>query len=110
MAHHAGPDEKMSDALSSLFNKQDAADEITALREHLGATGRHPQGALTEDDEGGINIGVTVAGGKVVMAFGKHIDWVGFDAEQARDLAQTFLDRAKECDGIEAHVRRVSSD
>ncbi len=110
MAHHAGPDEKMMGAFQSLFAKQDAADEITSLQEILGATGKYPEGALTEDDEGELRVGVTVADGKVVLAFGKPIDWIGFGAEQARDIAQTLLNRAQECDGIEAHVRRIQSD
>ena len=110
MAHHSGPDDKLMDGgmLQALFRKQDASDDIGALMEQLGSTHRHPQGALTEDDEGEIRIGVTVADGKVVLAFGKHVDWIGFGAEQARSIAETLLNRAQECDGIKAVVRRVA--
>ncbi|MFQ5921193.1 MAG: hypothetical protein ACE5JV_04160, partial [Nitrososphaerales archaeon] len=57
----------------------------------LGPTGAFPQGELNEDDEGEIRIGVTQTQGKVILAFGKHIDWIGFGPEQARELAQLFL-------------------
>lgn len=110
MSHHEGSDGNISDAMKSLLGehmkRQDVADHIAEVRDHLGATGEHPQGLLTEDDEGGIRIGFTAAGGKVVMAFGKEVEWIGFDAEQARAIAQTILDRAEECDGIKALVRR----
>lgn len=107
MAHHSGPDEKQLNVLSELFQRQDRADDIESLMGTLGPTGRYPEGPLTEDDEGEIQIGTAATGGKVVLAFGKPIDWIGFGPDQARTLAQSLLDKAKECDGVEAHVRRV---
>lgn len=109
MSHHGGPDDKGSELLREMFAKQDTTDHIRELNESLGATGKYPQGSLSEDDEGGLKIGLTAVDGKVVLAFGKAVNWIGFDAEQARDLAQTLLNRAQECDGVEACVWRVGS-
>lgn len=116
MAHHGGPDEKamkdLNDRLSAEFGKQDSSDDITSLMEQLrprlGATQNFPEAPISEDDEGEIRIGITATGGNVILGFGKYVDWIGFPPEQARALAQSLLDRAKDCDGIEARVRLMS--
>lgn len=108
MAHHGSNDEKMSGALASLFGQQDATDKIAALREQIGSTGSFPQGVLSEDDKGGLAIGFTHTDEKVIMAFGDPVEWVGFDAEQARTIAQSLLDHAAECDGVQGRVRLVT--
>lgn len=56
----------------------------------LGATGNFPQGKLTEHDEGEIRLAVGVSGGKVVINFGKPTAWIGMDAKQARQLAESL--------------------
>ncbi len=106
MAHHGQPEKDAFASLQSIFGQQDATDEIQELRESLGATGSFPEGVLSEDDKGGLSIGLTATNGKVILAFGDPVEWVGFGPEQARGIAQSLLDRAAECDGITAKVRR----
>ncbi len=63
----------------------------------LGATRRFPEGALTPDDEGELRMAVATQGGKVVIAFGKAIEWLALPPRKARELAtmlQQYADRA----------------
>lgn len=61
----------------------------------LGATNAHPDGALTPDDEGEIRFGVTAEAGRVVLAFGKSVQWVGMPPRYAIDLANALIHWAK---------------
>lgn len=67
-----------------------------AQRENLGATKRFPQGQLNSDDEGELRMGVARAGRKVILNFGKPVEWIGFDAEQAESLAELLKQHARE--------------
>jgi hypothetical protein len=60
-------------------------------QEQLGATGNFPGGKLTDHDEGEIRIAIGHKNGKVVVAFGKPISWIGFSPEQARELAEHII-------------------
>lgn len=70
------------------------ADKLEALtreiseQARLGATGDFPEGKLTQHDEGEIRIAVTHKDGKVVLAFGTAVAWVGFTPKQARAVAE----------------------
>lgn len=57
----------------------------------LGATGKFPEGHLTDDDEGEIKIAIGLKDGKVVMDFGKPVHWIGFTREQALDIATSLI-------------------
>ena len=70
-----------------------------AQRMGLGATGQFPQGQLNQTDEGEIKLAVGLEGSKVVLNFGKPVAWVGLDADQARQLAGSLLDKARAADG-----------
>ena len=61
----------------------------------LGATGKYPEGKLTDDDEGEIRIAVGESKGKVVITFGKPTAWIGFSPEQAISIASSLLDHAE---------------
>lgn len=80
MSHHFGP----TVPPSNFYNPD------------LGATGKYPDGKLNDDDQGEIKIGVTVKDNKVVLAFGKHVEWIGFTREQAIQIGQTLIDRARQ--------------
>jgi hypothetical protein len=83
MSHHFGPElPKFPD---SMFSNPE-----------LGATGRFPDGKLNAQDQGEIKIGVTVSDEKVVLAFGKPVEWIGFTREQAIQIGQTLIDRARQ--------------
>lgn len=53
----------------------------------LGETGRFTNGALTPDDEGELRFAVTSSGGKVILAFGTPVEWIGMLPRQAQELA-----------------------
>jgi hypothetical protein len=96
MAHHSrDPFDGMSNELRQLFGDE------------LGATGKHPQGKLTPKDEGEIQLAIGCEKNKVVLAFGKDVSWIGFDPDQARDIAEKLCEKASAIDGIETVVRRV---
>jgi hypothetical protein len=60
----------------------------------LGPTGDYPDGRLDASDEGGLQIAITTYKGKVVLAFGGPVAWVGLGPELARDVASTLQARA----------------
>ncbi len=61
----------------------------------IGATGLHPAGKLTPQDEGGIQFRVGSENGKVVLDFGSPVHWVGMDAQQAAELASSLMKWAR---------------
>ena len=72
--------------------------------------GEYPEGTLNPEDQGALMVAFGIDKGKVILAFPKPIDWVALSPEQAREAAESLLVRARDCDGIEAHVRRVTSE
>ena len=62
----------------------------------LGETGRFTHGALTPDDEGELRYAVTASGGKVIVAFGTLVEWIGMTPRMARQLADALNKWASE--------------
>lgn len=83
MSHHYGPE--LSKIPMSAFSNPE-----------LGSTGRFPNGKLNNEDQGEIKIGVTISEEKVILAFGKPVEWIGFTREQAIQIGQTLIDRARQ--------------
>jgi hypothetical protein len=83
-------------------------DDIDTLRrflglpDGLGATGRFPHGHINENDQGEIQIAVAAdrKQQKVIIDFGKPVAWIGFDADQARELGEMLIAKGMECRGI----------
>ena len=97
MAHHSeypGLDPK---AAREAFERQEKIDQITKkmVERSIGATGQFPEGKLAEHDEGELAFAVGAKGGKVVIEFGKEVASVGFTPQQAIQLAQSLLDKAR---------------
>jgi hypothetical protein len=90
MAHHS-PDAD-DQYIQQLFRN------AIPLAAPFGGTGRYPLGKLSASDEGEIQFGVAAdpAKNKVVINFGEPTAWIGFDAEQAEQLAESLLSKAKE--------------
>src|SRR5438093_1060235 len=65
--------------------------------QRLGETGTFTDGALTPDDEGELRFAVSAVGGKVVLAFGKQIEWIGLTPKIARELADALNKYAGQC-------------
>ncbi len=64
--------------------------ETRAQGTPLGETGRFSDGALTPDDEGELRYAVTASGGKVILAFGTPVEWIGMLPRQAQELADAL--------------------
>ena len=62
----------------------------------LGATGEFPRGKLAKDDEGELSLAVAAKDGSVMIAFGKSVSWIGMGPDDAEQLANIILERAKE--------------
>ena len=65
----------------------------------FGATGKFPQGKVSEDDEGELRFGVSSDGALVNLSFGKPVAWVGMDPPLARKLASMLTAHADKVDG-----------
>jgi hypothetical protein len=67
----------------------------------LGATGRFPQGKYTTEDEGELQFAIAAdkTAGKVLINFGKPVEWVGMDADQADGLGDLLKSKAAEIRG-----------
>lgn len=94
MAHH-GHDNTRD--LRELFN---GLPERTIEQSQFGATGKFPQGRLNDADEGELAMGIAAdkENGKVIIHFGTPTMWVGFDPQQARELAESLQAKADEID------------
>ncbi len=64
--------------------------ETRAQGTPLGETGRFTDRALTPNDEGELRYAVTASGGKVILAFGTPVDWIGMLPREAQELADAL--------------------
>lgn len=89
MAHHS------NDAGDSYM--RDLFRNTVPLAAPFGGTGRFPLGKVSQSDEGEIQFGVAAdpVKNKVVLNFGQPTAWIGFDAEQAEQLAESLLAKAR---------------
>lgn len=98
MTNHSSERDPLIDSL-----KGDIADmKRQHLQEAIGATGRHPEGKITPQDEGELVFAITNTMGKVVLNFGKPVAWVGFRPRDARQLAELLLRHAAHAEIIGA--------
>jgi hypothetical protein len=75
-----------------------------SVNQRLGATGEYPDGKLNSADEGELRITVGVEKGKIVMSFGKPVEWIGLTPEIALAVALSLYDKATAVKAI-AHVK-----
>jgi len=61
-----------------------------------GETGGFTHGVLTPDDEGELRYAVTASGGKVIVAFGTPVEWIGMTPRMAHQLADALNKWASE--------------
>lgn len=81
MSHHSTKD--TNEILKQMAEEND-----------LGSTNNFPEGKLTENDEGEIKLAVGITNGKIIMNFGEPVSWIGFNADQAIDIAIALLSQA----------------
>lgn len=73
-----------------------------------GATGTYPAGKVTPHDEGAIQFAIGVKDHKVIVDFGTPCTWLGMEPEQAVELAQSLIQRAREAARGTGKVLQVS--
>jgi hypothetical protein len=59
-------------------------------------TDQFPRGMLNADDEGQLQMGITVKDKTVIIDFGKPVVWFGMDYHTAMNFAGTIMMRAQE--------------
>lgn len=91
--------------LGGLPKQQARTRALDDLFGQLGATGTFPQGLMSRNDEGGLQMAVMAAEDKVVLAFGTEVSWIGFGPTQAREIAKLLSQRA---DDVEREQERRS--
>lgn len=64
----------------------------------FGASGKFPEGKLTEHDEGELTFGIGHKNGKVILSFGKEVAWIGMGPDLALDLAELLIEHAEQCE------------
>lgn len=64
----------------------------------IGATGQFPKGKLNKEDEGALAMAVAsdFENRKVMINFGKPVEWLGLDPEDAVQLARMLMHKASE--------------
>jgi len=95
MAHHGSAPLNDSE-LAKLFGQRSPELDVEQALGKLGATGKFPEGKLTDRDEGEIRIAIGQRDGKIVIDFGQPTAWIGFTADQADDLANVLHKHATE--------------
>lgn len=98
MSHH-GSDPLMDEKNNEIINRVLGLPNIQAQDKiKLGATGKFPEGKLNENDEGEIALGIAADkdNKKIIMNFGKPTAWIGFNVEQALNIANTLIKKASE--------------
>lgn len=73
--------------------------------ERPGPTGLYPDGELRPSDQGELNMGITQEDGKVIVAFGTAVQWIGMDPDHARAMASALLKYADEAECVVAHTQ-----
>ena len=58
--------------------------------------GKYPQGKLSEDDGGTLALTVGRTKEAVVLHFPKEVSWIGFDPDQAVEVALSMIQYARE--------------
>ena len=75
-------------------------DSLKAFKQALkempifGATGKFPDGQVTEDDEGELQFGIANGNGHVIVNFGKPVAWLSMRPDQALLLSAALAEHA----------------
>ena len=69
--------------------------------EKPGPTGKFPDGKISEDDDGELNIAIAAdkKDGVVIMDFGKPTAWIALKPRDVYGLAEIMVNKAKEIEG-----------
>lgn len=73
--------------------------KITEL-DKLGATKQHPEVELIKEDQSEIKFKVGYTNDKVIVHFGKRVEWLSMDPNQAIEFGRTLIRTAKKTNRI----------
>jgi hypothetical protein len=93
---HHGNDFPEAEIIDEYYKKmfEDLTKQMKEAGENIGATGRFPEGKIAKCDEGEIQFAISSSKGKVVMTWGKAVEWVGMNPQQAIELANSLKHHA----------------
>lgn len=100
MSHHTErPDPEMAEQIKRFYQRytETTKQAVEALTEavKLGPTGNFPEGKLTQQDEGEFKLAITRVDGKVIMAFGTPIAWIGMTRNDAIQIGNDLIKHAR---------------
>lgn len=87
---------------------KEAAEDL-----ELGKTGTHPDGKMTDGDQGELKLAVVMVDGKIIMNFGHPVTWCGMQPAQARAMAAALVTKAEEAEAwlaVLAEFKETQSD
>lgn len=93
LAHHGGE----SGVIEKLRQELDAAHRL--CDQYQGQAKRqYPHGRVSADDDGELAFRIAADAEKqiVIVDFGKPVDWIGFPPQQAIELAQMLIRKARD--------------
>lgn len=82
------------DKIDPFKNNTKSMEAPRLLSEILGATGKYPNGKITDSDEGEMQFAITKKDETIIMEFGKPIHWMGFTPQQAIEVAKSLCKHA----------------
>ena len=95
MSHHSNEfDPEISEETLKRFAKAGLKTDASIqdiLKEHIGPTGKFPEGKLTSHDEGEIGFAVFHKDGKVIIDFGSQVSWLGMNPNQAIEIGNSLI-------------------
>lgn len=71
---------------------------LSMLQEVINKPNPHPEGKLTEDDNGACFMAVSCVDGKVMLRFPQAVKWIAFPPEQAKMIAELLLKHAADAE------------
>jgi hypothetical protein len=72
---------------------KDGSRQVT---EKLGPTGEYPFGKeILPGDQGGLNAGMRIIGGKIVILYATPVTWVALTPDEAIRFAEALIAKAK---------------
>lgn len=57
--------------------------------------GEFPDGRIRDNDMGAVPVAIGHDQGRVTMQFPKNLNWIGFTADQAIDIANALIEHAR---------------
>lgn len=93
MSHHSS-NQPFNESDEQRANRERVEKMLSDQMKNL--LGEFPKGKLNADDEGALAVAISANQGKVVINFPKPVQWIGFTPEQAVQIAQSLIQRARE--------------